>query len=112
MKLLNNKMFLIMLVLVSGLRYVISCTRDNESIVPIEITQPFVPTRGNHIHLPGTLTAGDTTQWKLDKVHSSVLWSGAYIGAAGLLTGRFNQFGMHNVLDAEMLNYVTTGQPL
>jgi len=101
-----------MLVLVSGLGYVISCTRDNESIVPIEITQPFVPSRGNHIHLPGTLTAGDTTQWKLDKVHSSVLWSGAYIGAAGLLTGRFNQFGMHDVTPDKMTNYATSGQPL
>jgi len=111
MKLLNSKTFLIMLVLVSGLGYVISCTRDNESIVPIEITQPFVPTRGNHVHHPG-LTAGDTTQWKLDKVHSSVLWSGAYAGASGLLTGRFNQFGMQDVAPDEMLNYVTTGQPL
>src|SRR4029079_4915876 len=111
MKLLNSKMFLIMLVLVSGLGYVISCTRDNESIVPIEITQPIAPTRGNHVHHPG-MTAGDTTQWKLDKVHSSVLWSGAYIGAAGLLTGRFNQFGMHDVIDAEMINYTTTGQPV
>lgn len=112
MKLLNSKILLVMFVLFSGLGYVISCTRDNESIVPIQITQPFVPTRGNHVHLPGTMTAGDTTQWKLDKVHSSVLWSGAYIGAAGLLTGRFNQFGMHDVASNEMQNYVTTGQPL
>ena len=104
MKLLNSKILLIILVLFSGLGYVISCTRDNSSIVPIEITQPFVPTRGNHVHLPGTLTAGDTTQWKLDKVHSSVLWSGAYIGAAGLLTGRFNQFGMHDITDGEKHN--------
>ena len=111
MKLLNSKILLIILVLFSGLGYVISCTRDNESIVPIEITQPFAPTRGNHVHHPG-MTAGDTTQWKLDKVHSSVLWSGAYIGAAGLLTGRFNQFGMHDVLPAEMQNYVTAGQPV
>jgi len=111
MKLLNSKILLIILVLFSGLGYVISCTRDNSSIVPIEIAQPFVPTRGNHVHLPG-LTKGDTTQWKLDKVHSSVLWSGAYIGAAGLLTGRFNQFGMYDIPPAEMQNYVTTGQPL
>ena len=100
-----------MLVLFSGLGYIISCTHDNESIVPIQITQPFVATRGNHVHLAG-LTKGDTTQWKLDKVHSSVLWSGAYDEAAGLLTGRFNQFGMHDVTPDEMQNYVTTGQPL
>jgi len=100
-----------MLVLFSGLGYVISCTRDNESIVPIQITQPFAPSRGNHVHLAG-LTAADTNQWKLDKVHSSVLWSGAYIGAAGLLTGRFNQFGMHDVTPDKMQRYATTGQPL
>src|SRR5215471_14045544 len=112
MKLLSNKTLLILLVVVSGAGYFFSCTRDNDMIVPIKTTQPFVATRGNHVHLPGTMTVGDTSQWKLDKVHSSVLWSGSYIGAAGLLTGRFNQFGMHNVLSAEMLNYVTTGQPL
>jgi polyisoprenoid-binding protein YceI len=55
--------------------------------------------------------SGDTTQWKLDKVHSSTLWQGSYIGSAGLLTGRFNQFGMHDVTDPKMLNYNTTGQP-
>ena len=29
-----------------------------------------------------------------------------------MLTGRFNQFGMHDVTDPEMINYTTTGQPL
>jgi polyisoprenoid-binding protein YceI len=58
------------------------------------------------------MVVGDTTQWKLDKAHSSVLWSTNYVGAAGLLTGRFNQFGMHDVTDAKMLNYVIAGQPL
>lgn len=112
MKLLSNKILLIALILISGFGYIVSCTRSNDQLVPIQITQPFVATRGNHVHLPGTMTTGDTSQWKLDKAHSSVLWSGAYIGSAGLLTGRFNQFGMHDVVDAEMLNYVTTGQPL
>lgn len=112
MKLFSNKTLLILLVLLSGYGYIVSCTRDNDLIVPIQITQPFVATRGNAILLPGNMTVGDTSQWKLDKVHSSVLWSGAYIGAAGLLTGRFNQFGMHEVTDPEMQNYVTTGQPV
>ena len=112
MKLLSNKTLLVVLILISGFGYIVSCTRDNSQLVPIQITQPFVATRGNHVHLPGTMTTGDTSQWKLDKVHSSVLWSGAYIGAAGLLTGRFNQFGMHDVLNAEMISYTTTGQPL
>lgn len=112
MKLLSNKTLLVLLVLISGYGYIASCTRDNNMIVPVQLTKPFVATRGTHIHLPGTMTAGDPTQWKLDKVHSSCLWSGSYIGAAGLLTGRFNQFGMHDVLPAEMISYTTAGQPL
>jgi polyisoprenoid-binding protein YceI len=112
MKLLSNKTLLILLILLSGYGYMVSCTRDNDLIVPVQLTKPFVPNRGTAILLPGNMTTGNPAEWKLDKVHSSVLWSGAYIGAAGLLTGRFNQFGMHNVVDAEMLNYTTTGQPL
>jgi polyisoprenoid-binding protein YceI len=112
MKLLSNKTLLVLLILISGYGYIISCTRNNDSIVPIHLTQPFVPSRGTNIHLPGTMTAADPAQWKLDKVHSNAMWSTNYMGAAGLLTGRFNQFGMHDVTDAKMLNYVTTGQPL
>jgi len=112
MKLLSNKTLLIVLVVISGAGYFLSCTRDNDLIVPVQMTKPFVPNRGTAVLVPGNMTAGNANEWKLDKVHSSVLWSGAYIGAAGLLTGRFNQFGMHDVLDPEMLNYVTTGQPL
>jgi polyisoprenoid-binding protein YceI len=58
------------------------------------------------------MTAGNTSEWKLDKAHCSVLWSTNYVGAAGLLTGRFNQFGMTGVSPAQMTNYVTAGQPL
>jgi polyisoprenoid-binding protein YceI len=112
MKLLNNKTLLVLLILVSGYGYIISCTRDTDFIQKIELTQPFVTNRGTNVHLPGTMTAGDPAQWKLDKSHSNVLWSTNYVGTAGLLTGRFNQFGMHDVTTAEMQNYVTTGQPL
>jgi polyisoprenoid-binding protein YceI len=113
MKLLStSKIWAVAVIMFSGLVYVAGCTRDNDMLVPIKLTQPFVPNRGNAVLLPGNMTAGNASEWKLDKAHSSVLWSGAYIGAAGLLTGRFNQFGMHNVIDAEMINYVTTGQPL
>jgi polyisoprenoid-binding protein YceI len=102
------------MVLVSGYGYLIGCRHDDSLIVPIETTKPFVPTRGNNVHLPGSMTKGDSTQWKLDKVHSSTLWSAAYVGAAGLLTGRFNQFGMHNVTDPKSLYYPgpNTVQPL
>ena len=58
------------------------------------------------------MSPGDTTEWKMDKQHSSVLWSTNYVGAAGLLTGRFNQFGTHDVIDSKALLYQTTGQPL
>lgn len=112
MKLLNNKLLMILLILISGYGYIVSCTRDNDLLVPIELTPPFVSTRGTNVHLPGNMTVGNSTEWKLDKVHSSVLWSTNYVGAAGLLTGRFNQFGMHDVTDAEAISYNVTGQPL
>jgi polyisoprenoid-binding protein YceI len=112
MKLFSNKTLMILLILISGYGYIISCTHDDELIVPINLNQPPVITRGTNTHLPGNMTAGNTNEWKLDKSHSNVLWGTNYVGAAGLLTGRFNQFGMHDVIDAEMLNYVATGQPL
>ncbi len=111
MKLLSNKTLLALLVLVSGYGYIISCTHDNE-LPPPPVTTGTKYTPGTGIFLPGNMTTGNTAEWKLDKAHSSVLWSGAYIGAAGLLTGRFNQFGMHDVIDAEMISYTITGQPL
>lgn len=112
MKLFSNKTLMILVILVSGYGYLMSCTRDNSTLIPVELSHPFVTNRGTNVHLPGSMTLTDPTQWKLDKVHSSTLWSTNYVGAAGLLTGRFNQFGMHDVTDAKMLNYVTAGQPL
>lgn len=111
MKLLSNRLLLALLVLISGYGYFISCTHDNEELPPPAITKT-VYTPGSNVHLPGNMTTGNPAEWKLDKVHSSVLWSTPYVGASGLLTGRFNQFGTHDVTDAEMLNYVTAGQPL
>jgi len=111
MKHLNNKLQLLLVVLISSFGYIVSCTHDN-SFPPPPASTGFINTRGTNIHLPGSMTAGNTNEWKLDKVHSSVLWSTNYVAAAGLLTGRFNQFGMHDVTAAKMINYVTTGQPL
>jgi hypothetical protein len=111
MKLLSKTTLLIVLSIISIYGYIASCTHDD--IVPPKQANPTpVITRGDEIHLPGTMTGGDTSQWKLDKVHSSVLWSTAYVGAAGLLTGRFNQFGMHDVTNDKKIKYYTTGQPL
>jgi len=112
MKLFSNKSLITLLILVSGYGYIASCTRDNDMIVPIQLTQPFVSTRGTDVLLPGNMTAGNTNEWKVDKTHSSCLWSTPYVGAAGLLTGRFNQFGVHDVTPAKAISYTTAGQPL
>ncbi len=102
---------MILVILISGYGYMVGCTHDDELLPPaVSSGTKYIP--GTGVFLPGNMTVGNTSEWKLDKAHSSVLWSGAYVGAAGLLTGRFNQFGMHDVLAAEMINYTTTGQPL
>ena len=112
MKSLNSKTLLALLLVISGFGYIASCRHDNDLLLPVPASTSHVVTHGTNIHLPGTMTVGDTTQWKMDKAHSSVLWQTNYVGAAGLLTGRFNQFGMHDVTDAEMQEYIVTGQPL
>ena len=111
MKHSNNKLLLLLVILISGFGYMVSCTHD-DSFPPPPATTGVVITRGTNIHLPGNMTVGNVNEWKMDKAHSSALWSTNYVAAAGLLTGRFNQFGMHDVVPAEMKNYVITGQPL
>lgn len=111
MKLFNNKTLLVVLLLATSYGYFVSCTHDNE-LPPPPANNAIKYTAGTDVFLPGNMTAGNANEWKLDKSHSSVLWSTSYVGASGLLTGRFNQFGTHNVLPAEMISYTTTGQPL
>ncbi len=111
MKLLNNRLLLAILLLLSAFGYISSCTHENEVLPPPATNTPTI-TRDTNVFKPGNLTAGVKTEWKLDKAHSSVLWETNYVGASGLLTGRFNQFGTHDVLDAEMLTYNTAGQPV
>jgi polyisoprenoid-binding protein YceI len=111
MKLLTNKIMMVLVVIISLLGYVVSCTRIND-MPPAPATNTVNITRGTNIHLPGSLTTGNPNEWKFDKAHSSVLWSTNYVGASGLLTGRFNQFGLHDVTDAKMQNYIAAGQPL
>ena len=108
MKLLNSKVFPGLIVMISLFGYIVSCTHDD--LVPPTTTGNIV--RGTNIHLPGNLTAGNPNEWKFDKTHSSVLWETNYVGASGLLTGRFNQFGLHDVTTPKMQNYVVSGQPL
>jgi polyisoprenoid-binding protein YceI len=104
MKVLNNQLLLVVLLFVSVLGYVESCTHK-DVVVPAPASTSVPITRGTHVHKPGLMTKGDTTMWKLDKVHSNAMWSTNYMGAAGLLTGRFNMFGVHDVTTAKMITY-------
>jgi len=90
---MKSKLLSLLVVLTIGLIYW-TCTHDDGDITP---SGPKI-TRGTNIHLAGT-TAGNPDLWKFDKSHSSVLWQTKYVGAAGLLTGRFNQFGLAEVTD-------------
>lgn len=111
MKLLSNKTLTILVVLISVFGYISSCTKGNDDLPAPATTGPVI-NRGANIHLPGNMTPGNTNEWKFDKSHSSVLWQTTYVGASGLLTGRFNQFGVHDITPEKMLNYTLTGQPL
>jgi polyisoprenoid-binding protein YceI len=111
MKLNNNNLLLLVLLIISSLGYVVSCTHENMAPPPPASNTPIIK-RGNDVLLPGNMSPGDTSEWKMDQPHSSVLWSTNYVGASGLLTGRFNQFGTHDVTDDKALLYQTTGQPL
>jgi polyisoprenoid-binding protein YceI len=111
MKLLSEKILVALVVLISIGGYMTSCTHENVVPPPPSTGTPDI-NRGNAVFLPGTLTPGDTSQWKFDQAHSSVLWSANYLGAAGLLTGRFNEFGISSISDAQKTQYPTTGQPL
>jgi polyisoprenoid-binding protein YceI len=111
MKLLSEKILITLLVLMSIGGYIVSCTHENAVLPPPSTSTPDIK-RGNGVFLPGNLTAGDTSSWKFDKAHSSTLWSANYLGAPGLLTGRFNAFGVSSISDAQKMQYPTTGQPL
>lgn len=111
MKLFSKNSFLAVLVLIAGATYISSCTKHNDT-PPAPYSNSPVIKRGNAVMLPGNMTAGNANEWKLDKVHSSTLWSANYMAAAGLLTGRFDQFGMHDLQPAEMIKYNTHAQPV
>lgn len=113
MKLLSNKTLTILVVLISVFGYISSCTKGNDELPAPAQTGPVI-TRGINVHLPGAMTTGNVNEWKFDKSHSSVLWTTAYVGASGELTGRFNMFGVHDVTTEKMLNYPVVGsaQPL
>ena len=111
MKLLSEKILIVLLVLISFGGYIVSCTHENQTLPPPSTGTPDIK-RGDGVFLPGNLTAGDTSSWKFDQAHSSVLWTANYLGATTALTGRFNQFGVSSITDAQKKQYPTTGQPI
>ncbi|HZX57998.1 MAG TPA: hypothetical protein VFE54_04710, partial [Mucilaginibacter sp.] len=110
MKRFTNKMLMMAVVLISGFGVIASCTHKNDPL-PAAVSTAVKITHGTHVHLAG-LIAGDTTQWKFDKVHSAVNWSSPFLEVGADLTGKFNQFGLVDLKDALMQNYVTAKQPL
>lgn len=107
----RNQLLLILLVFITFYGYIAGCTHK-EMELPAQATGTTSFSHGSATMLPGKETAGDTTQWKLDQVHCSVLWSGSFLGATGLLTGRFNSFGLNSLGGTELTYYNTSGQPL
>ncbi|MGZ3819843.1 MAG: hypothetical protein ACXVB0_06365 [Mucilaginibacter sp.] len=110
MKRFNNKMLMMALILISGYGLIASCTHKNDPL-PAAVSTAVKITHGSHVHLPGT-TAGDTSQWKFDKVHSAVNWSSPFLEVGADLTGKFNQFGVADLTNAMMQNYTVAGQPV
>jgi len=78
MKRFTNRTLMIFLAVFSGYGYIISCTHEDITPPAPASTTPTI-TRGTNVHLPGNLTAGNTTEWKVDKAHSGVL---VYYGQA------------------------------
>lgn len=109
MKRIDNRMLMIFLMLISGIGLIASCVHKNE-VLPASASTSVVITHGSRVHLPGA--AGDTSKWKFDKVHSAVNWSSPFDAVGAPITGKFNQFGVADVSTAQMLNYVTSGQPV
>ncbi len=103
---MKSKLYFLLAFLMLGFVY-LTCTHDDASTS----SGPKI-TRGTNVHTPGNLTTGNPNEWKFDKSHSSVLWQTSYVGASGLLTGRFNQFGLHEVTDPKAIDYITAAQPL
>jgi len=98
------------IVLISGFGVIASCTHKNDPL-PAAVSTAVKISHGTHVHLAG-VTAGDTTQWKFDKVHSAVNWSTPFLEVGADLTGKFNQFGIADLTNAMLQNYVTAKQPV
>ncbi|MDX5348044.1 MAG: YceI family protein [Hymenobacteraceae bacterium] len=112
MKFFNKTYLWAVIILISGVTYV-GCTHDDD----------IAPSAGTKIERGSAAFTSGVDKWKLDKTHSSVLWETAYMGSGGLLTGRFNSFGVTSMSFEESnpekisfegwvrLNTVNTGEP-
>ena len=113
MKLLQKNLLWIVAIAFCSLTYVLGCTRENEVLM----------SNGPEIVRGTDKTSLTDTRWSFDKTHSNVMWETAYLGAAALLTGRFNSFGFNKFEFDEanpantsfegyvLLNTVNTGEP-
>jgi polyisoprenoid-binding protein YceI len=72
-------------IMLSGLMYISSCTRDNELLVS---NGPKIE-RGTQV-----LKFPADTKVSHDKSHSNVGWETPYLGGLSMLTGRVNTFGI------------------
>jgi polyisoprenoid-binding protein YceI len=86
MKLLNNKIFMGLLLIVISCGYIISCKHENELLIS---TGPKIE-RGTLV-----LNFPSDTKVSYDKTHGNVGWETPFLGGLSNLTGRFNTFGMN-----------------
>lgn len=112
MKFFSKNFLWAILVLMTGVIYV-SCTHEDD----------IAPSAGPKIDFGNAVVTTGVNKWKLDKSHSSVLWETVYLSQSGLLTGRFNNFGVTSMKFDESnpentsfegfvrLNTVNTGEP-
>jgi len=113
MKSLKQNILWLLAIGLSTMTYVGACTRENELAV----------SNGPAIVRGTDKTSLADTRWTFDKTHSNVMWETKYMGAASLLTGRFNSFGFNKFEFDEanpantafegyvLLNTVNTGEP-
>jgi polyisoprenoid-binding protein YceI len=97
MKKHSNKLLLMALVIISTIGYIVSCTHKDNKDTPTPPT-PINVKHGDAVYLSKpTSKDGDTTKWWFDQIHSNVLWSAGYEEGVGLLTGRFDRFGINDL---------------
>lgn len=79
----KSQVWAVAVIMVSGILYMASCTRDNELLVS---NGPAIERGTQKV----TLTDPKVSH---DKSHSNVGWETPYLGGLSNLTGRFNSFG-------------------